>query len=86
MIKKIKSAINRLIKALSFGIDLDDITLAAKIGKQNRVQELINEGVDIDKRDNHGYTALMISAFNGTTETVKKLIEAGADVNARSDK
>ena len=32
-----------------------------------------------------GHTALMLAALEGQTETVKRLLEGGADINVRDD-
>ncbi len=39
----------------------------------------------VNTRDGDGYTALMRAAWEGHTETVKVLLEAGADVNAKGN-
>jgi ankyrin repeat protein len=46
------------------------------------VQKLIDEGT-INKPDSSGYTPLMRAAWSGKTETVRVLIDNGADINAR---
>ena len=46
------------------------------------VQKLIDEGT-INKPDSSGYTPLMRAAWSGKTETVRVLINNGADINAR---
>jgi ankyrin repeat protein len=46
------------------------------------VQKLIDEGT-INKADSSGYTPLMRAAWSGKTETVRVLIDNGADINAR---
>jgi ankyrin repeat protein len=42
---------------------------------------LLDEGVDIDAKDDHGQTALMSTARDGRTEVVRFLIGRGADLN-----
>src|SRR5688572_2157540 len=42
------------------------------------LQDLLTAGADIDARDEHGQTALMLSALAGHTDVVKFLIEHGA--------
>ena len=49
------------------------------------VKRLIEEGVDINARDNEGHTTLMYAAGYGHTEVAKLLIEEGADINARDN-
>ncbi len=55
---------------------------AAMIGNTSAVVALLECGVDVDVRDEHGRTALMEAAFGGHEETVRALIERRADVNA----
>lgn len=42
---------------------------------------LIEAGVDINKPDTSGFTALMTSCLNNNEKIVDKLLEYGADVN-----
>ena len=42
--------------------------------------------INIDKKDNKGWTALMYASFNGQSDIVSMLIEKGADVNTRDNK
>ena len=46
-----------------------------------RLEELLGAGVDINARDEHGQTALMIAARDGRTQSVRWLIEHGADLD-----
>ncbi len=46
------------------------------------VQALLDGGVNVDVRDDWGSTALMIAANRGSIDTVKLLLDYGADVNA----
>ena len=57
---------------------------AALDGNTESVRELINQGADINRRDDSGRTALMFAVVNRHYETMKLLLEHGADVNARS--
>lgn len=59
------------------------LTVAAERGDAAQVRKLIAEGVDLNTRDQSGYTALVWAARNGSTGVAKALIEARADVNAR---
>ena len=60
---------------------------AARDSKNLEVLDaLINEGVDINKKDYDGWTALMTAArYNVNAEVTNALIEAGADVNAKNN-
>jgi ankyrin repeat protein len=46
-----------------------------------KVRALINEGVEVNSKDEHGQTALMNAAHAGQVELVRLLIELGADLN-----
>jgi ankyrin repeat protein len=73
------------------GIDINDcnqngvnaLTMAAKEGRWDVVQELLNTA-NIDVRLNEkgfGTTALIFAAASGNTEICKQLLEKGADIN-----
>jgi uncharacterized protein len=47
-------------------------------GCVSRLQQLLTSGADIDARDEHGQTALMIAAAGGHSEIVEWLVERGA--------
>jgi ankyrin repeat protein len=48
------------------------------------VAYLIRLGVDLDYKDDHGFTALHHAALSGFEDTVETLLAAGCDVNADS--
>lgn len=56
---------------------------SAERGDQSAVVTFLNSGVDIDTRDEHGWTPLMVSTFNGKEEVALLLIRRGADVRAK---
>ena len=56
---------------------------AASRGNIKRVKLLIEEGADVNARDEDGSTALIEAARYEHTEIAKLLIENGADVNAK---
>lgn len=49
-------------------------------GDIDGVDDLLNQGVDINAQNKGGQTALVIAARNGATEIVAKLLEHGADI------
>ncbi len=55
---------------------------AARNGKIDMVQVVLNSGFDPDSRDIDGRTALIIAAERGDLEMAKALISAGADKDA----
>jgi uncharacterized protein YbjQ (UPF0145 family) len=65
---------------------MDDIWTAARKGDLTALQQHIDAGVDIDGRDEeHQSTPLHYAAYYGQVETVKWLVEKGADKNARNN-
>lgn len=56
---------------------------SAEQGNRDAVLLFLSSGVDIDTRDERGWTPLMISTFNGREEIAILLIQNGADVNAQ---
>jgi ankyrin repeat protein len=45
------------------------------------VRALLRAGAEVDARDRHGQTALMLAAHRGYREMVEILVEGGADLN-----
>ncbi|MDM5227398.1 ankyrin repeat domain-containing protein [Cytobacillus sp. NJ13] len=67
-------------------MDMNEQLLQAAERKETEtIKRLIEEGVDINKKDSDGRTAAMIAAYNNDVETAKVLIKAGADVNIQDD-
>jgi ankyrin repeat protein len=58
---------------------------AALEGQTDTIQALLDQGEDVNAKDDEGRTALMFATVNQHTETVKTLLEHGADVNARAN-
>ncbi len=54
---------------------------AVRRGDVQAVREMLGAGSDVDSRDRHGQTALMLAAHHGYRELVGALVEAGADLN-----
>jgi ankyrin repeat protein len=54
---------------------------AIKRGDVEDVRDLLDRGADVDARDCHGQTALMLAAHAGHREVVKALIAHRADLN-----
>jgi len=55
---------------------------AIKRGDIQRVRDLLDRGADVDARDSHGQTALMLAAHAGHREIVEVLIARRANLNA----
>ena len=58
---------------------------AAQDGNITQVGILLNRGVDIDRFDDIGLTALHYAAMAGRVEIVSMLLKAGANVNAHDE-
>lgn len=56
----------------------------AKRGMRTKVEQLIEVGVDVNKIDYWGKTALIAAAERDDFELLKILVDAGADLNIRS--
>ncbi|PZQ31404.1 MAG: hypothetical protein DI562_05330 [Stenotrophomonas acidaminiphila] len=56
---------------------------AARLNRPDMVLALLEAGADIERSDEEGRTPLCLAALYGSKETLKALIGAGADVNAR---
>ena len=61
-----------------------DIHAATFMGNLEVVDQHINAGSDLNKKDQYGSTPLTIAATFNKTEVAKALIDAGADVNMQS--
>jgi superfamily I DNA/RNA helicase/very-short-patch-repair endonuclease len=57
---------------------------ATKQGDLARVRSLLEKGMEINAKDEHGQTALMNAAHAGQVELVRLLIGQGADLNVTS--
>jgi predicted LPLAT superfamily acyltransferase len=61
----------------------DDIFGASMWGHTQTVAMLLENGADVNAKNNDGKTVLMLASWYGHTETVAMLLEKGADVNAK---
>jgi hypothetical protein len=52
---------------------------AARAGRVDLLEGLIKAGMDPNVRDPHGYTALILAAYNAQLQAVEVLIAKGAD-------
>ena len=54
---------------------------AIRVGDVEELRRLADAGADVNSRDKHGQTGLMLAAMRGHTEVVRLLVERGADLN-----
>lgn len=59
---------------------------AARLGDTAIINEFVNAGFPIDIKNRKGYTALMISSYNGRLEAVNKLLTLGANACAEDNR
>ncbi|XP_019630682.1 PREDICTED: ankyrin repeat domain-containing protein 23-like [Branchiostoma belcheri] len=62
-----------------------ELRKAAGRGEEDRVKQLLAEGVNVNAADNGRWTALHQASMYGHTGTVQALLTAGATIEARSD-
>ena len=58
-----------------------DWQAAARAGDVETLERLLSAGYDIDAKDEHGQTALMIAARDGRTSVAQFLVGHGADLD-----
>jgi outer membrane protein assembly factor BamB len=58
---------------------------AVRSGDVKAVQKALDEGADVNARNEYGVTALWIAASKDNLDVVELLVQKGADVNARDD-
>ena len=73
-------AVTSLLATTAFADPIHD---AARTGNLNAVQTELDKGVDVNARDNDGWTPLHWAAF-GHKEIAELLIVEGANVNAKN--
>ena len=68
-------------------VKVPDISIhdAAKDGNIKAVKQHLTAGANVDMKDKHGRTSLLMAAWWDHKETAELLIGAGADVNAMAD-
>jgi len=58
---------------------------AARSGDTETIKSLLNNGADVNAKDNEGWHPLQLAAKRGDVEIVRFLLENGADVNATNN-
>ncbi len=76
-----------VVAAVCRGKELEEsrgLVPGALSGNTGMVQRLLNQGIDVNAKDEFGDTALMYASAGGHAETVELLLSRAADVNARN--
>lgn len=60
--------------------DKSILCLAARLGFQQIVLEMLSDGVDVETPDNNAATGLLYACLNGNVETVRVLVNHGAKI------
>ncbi len=50
----------------------------ARSGELAQLEQLLNQGTDVNKTNSQGFTALMLAAYYGHTPLIERLIQSGA--------
>lgn len=77
------------MKSLSEEQTAKIVAMAMDLAREGRTAELlefVDHGLPVDTQDAEGNTALMLAAYRGHPETVRALVECGADVNLRNNR
>ena len=73
------------VKATNLDPKSLQLLIAAQDGDLEVVKRLIGEKANIETKDDYGRTALHVAAENEQAEVATFLVEAGADLEARTD-
>lgn len=66
--------------------DIEDIFSAARHGRIDEIEMLLDKGVPVDVRDQFGNTILITACQNGNKRVAKAVLRKGADINSRNFK
>jgi len=87
-IEKVQSFVEKDGDAISSSIDgRTPVMIAADYGQAKILEYLISKGLEaslLDSPDKHGITPLLAAVFEGHTECVKILINAGCDKKGKA--
>jgi uncharacterized protein len=85
-VQKLACAVAVLTAIALFAVALnttqDELLEASAAGDLSRVKTLLAAKTNVNAKDQHGYTALIVASSNGYLEVVRALLAEGADVNA----
>ena len=66
-------------------LHLPELVYWASLGELSEVKKSLENGVDVNSKDDDGYSALHAAAENGYLDVVKLLVEKGADIHFKSE-
>lgn len=73
-----------MVMGITYTEDQKKLIAAARSGDLGTLQELLDQGFDVDCELKYGATALMLAAARGQEEIVRLLLSVGAKVNRRN--
>jgi ankyrin repeat protein len=73
---------NVALKPIGDQVHTDLLRACGEGQRPSRLAYLLNNGADIEYRDDKSCTPLHHAAFSGSTDTVRYLLDAGADIHA----
>jgi hypothetical protein len=71
------------IEQLGFKHTSQGFMQASESGSIQAIKLFLSSGIDLEARDERGWTALMSAAFNGKAEAVGLLLKSGAKINVQ---
>ena len=66
--------------------DMSALMIASYCGDHKSVELLLENGAQVDLKDNDGWSALMYASLNGHSEVVKLLLENSAQVDLKDNR
>src|SRR5258707_504542 len=60
-----------------------DIDFAARTNNVKLAQQLIDQKIDVNQKDDRGYTPLILATYNQSPDVAELLLKHGADPEAR---
>ena len=88
MLAENPALINASLQATSKGrnpFKMKALHVAAKRGHVNLIDLLLNRGARVDEQDERGHTPLQYAAYKRKIEAIRRLLQAGANINIHQD-
>lgn len=74
-----------LVTTQDFVVGFTALHWAAKKGRKDIAELLINTGIDVNMKSKGGYTALHLAVIQGRENVIASLFDSGADVDVRDN-